>query len=169
MSCTTLYYTDVLYYTALHCTGTTALYYTPSTADHQVMMNLIIHPINMTTVVQIVEKMAGQMFSAILKTQGLLEAKSNKMWKVKCEKFESVHGIHVPVVQRAGKSVRTDVTPEPFRKARCGRENCITCTFRQEAEFAMKVIICHQSSLGRQIHNAAWISRTEAEIILNSK
>ena len=39
----------------------------------------------------------------------------------------------------------------------------------QEAEFSMHIVGCHSSCLGRQVHEAVRISRTEAEIILNSK
>ena len=39
----------------------------------------------------------------------------------------------------------------------------------QEAEFSMQVIQSHTSCLGRQVHEAVRITRTEAEIILNSK
>ena len=151
-------------------------------------------------------------------------------------KFEKVHGIHVPIIQRAGKSVRSDVKPEPLRKAGCGRLECLVCrsgdkqgdcqknsvTYKitcetcrlagkqtsyegetgrnafarglehqqglrqrsensplwkhvvlehssKEAEWSMEVIKCHPSSLGRPVHEAVRISRTEAQIILNSK
>ena len=157
--------------------------------------------------------------------------------KLECENFEKVHGIHVPVVQRAGISVKADAKPEPLRKPGCEREDCMICksqdkkkgdcqknsvTYKitcntclqagrvttyegetgrnafvrglehqqdlrrkseksplwkhcvlehssQEADFLMEVIKHHPSSLGRQVHEAVRISRTAAEIILNSK
>ena len=47
--------------------------------------------------------------------------------KLEYKKFKKVPGTHVPVVQRAGKYVRTDVRPEPLRKTGCGRVDCLTC------------------------------------------
>ena len=48
-------------------------------------------------------------------------------------------------------------------------KHCVLEHSSQEAEFSMKIIQCHTSSLCRQVHEAVRISRTEAEVILNSK
>ena len=48
-------------------------------------------------------------------------------------------------------------------------KHCVNEHSSQEAEFSMKIVGCHSSCLGRQVCEAVRISRTEAEIILNSK
>ena len=48
-------------------------------------------------------------------------------------------------------------------------KHCVLEHSSQEAEFSMQVIMSHTSCLGRQVHEAVRITRTEAEIILNSK
>ena len=48
-------------------------------------------------------------------------------------------------------------------------KHCILEHSSQEADFSMKIIQCHTSSLCRQVHEAVRITRTQAEIILNSK
>ena len=48
-------------------------------------------------------------------------------------------------------------------------KHCILEHSSQEADFSMKIMQCHTSSLCRQVHEAVRISRTQAEIILNSK
>ena len=39
--------------------------------------------------------------------------------KAECQKFESLHGERVALIQRAGKSVRTDAKSEPLRTLGC--------------------------------------------------
>ena len=48
-------------------------------------------------------------------------------------------------------------------------KHCVLDHSSQEAEFSMKIIQSHTSSLCRQVHEAVRISRTQAEVILNSK
>ena len=48
-------------------------------------------------------------------------------------------------------------------------KHCVNEHSSQEADFSMQVIRFHNSCLGRQVHEAVRITRTEAEIILNSK
>ena len=48
-------------------------------------------------------------------------------------------------------------------------KHCVLEHSSQEAEFSMKIIQSHTSSLCRQVHEAVRISRTQAEVILNSK
>ena len=50
-----------------------------------------------------------------------------ELLKAECQKFESLHGLRVPIIQRAGKSVRTDAKSEPLRVLGCERENCFPC------------------------------------------
>ena len=50
--------------------------------------------------------------------------------------------------------------------------HCVHCVLEhasQEAEFSMVVVQSHSTCLSRQVHEAVRISRTDAEIILNSK
>ena len=48
-------------------------------------------------------------------------------------------------------------------------KHCVLEHNSQEAEFIMEIIQCHSTCLSRQVHEAARILRTDAEIILNSK
>ena len=48
-------------------------------------------------------------------------------------------------------------------------KHCILEHSSQEAEFSMEVLSHHKSCLDRQVQESVRISRTEAEIILNSK
>ena len=48
-------------------------------------------------------------------------------------------------------------------------KHCVLEHSSQEEDFSMQVIQSHTSSLGRQAHETVRITRTEAEIILNSK
>ena len=48
-------------------------------------------------------------------------------------------------------------------------KHCVLQHSSQEAEFSMVVVQCHSSCISRQVHEAVRISRTDAEIILNSK
>ena len=48
-------------------------------------------------------------------------------------------------------------------------KHCVLEHSSQEAEFSMVIVQCHSTCLSRQVHEAVRISRTDAEIILNSK
>ena len=64
--------------------------------------------------------------------------------KEACVKFKAATGIHVTVRERAGRSVRKDGQPEPFRQKGCGRENCLCCSSGNPGE-------CETNSVGYRI------------------
>ena len=45
-----------------------------------------------------------------------------------CRRYEEKFGIRVPVVTRAGQSVRRDAKAEPLRVVGCDRDECFPCT-----------------------------------------
>ena len=45
-----------------------------------------------------------------------------------CKDFEKVTGWRVPVVERAGKAMRSVAKAEPLKKKGCQREDCFPCT-----------------------------------------
>ena len=51
-----------------------------------------------------------------------------KDMKAVCRDFEMVTGWRIPVVERAGKAMRSMAKAEPLKKKGCERDDCFPCT-----------------------------------------
>ena len=51
-----------------------------------------------------------------------------KDMKAVCKGFETVTGWRIPVVERAGKAMRSMAKAEPLKKKGCERDDCFPCT-----------------------------------------
>ena len=68
-----------------------------------------------------------------------------KDMKAVCRDFEMVTGWRIPVVERAGKAMRSMAKAEPLKKKGCERDDCFPCTTRGGN--------CERNGSGMLFHN----------------
>ena len=71
-----------------------------------------------------------------------------ELMKTECQKFESLYGVRVAVIQRAGKSVKPDAKSEQLRKLGCERKGCFPCCKPSNQD---KKVNCERNSIGYRI------------------
>ena len=66
--------------------------------------------------------------------------------ETECKNFENKFGIRVPVVLKAGQSVKRDAKAEPLREVGCQREECFPC--QGAGEWTIRRVTVKETLLG---------------------